>query len=383
MRALARGGFTYGEYCTAVAARRTGRGPRPGVAGATLPDRWLQRGIPGRHPHREAHADAGDRGRGGRGPRATRRSRTGSRSSRRWSLPQHKVWPLLQEVELAFQATIDPYVRGDVFLTFSPEGVEVEEAYFTTLSLPWGLEVKAGKIYSPFGRTSQLHRHQWTFVDQPALDAAARRRGGARGRRAATSPGSRRCPGSRSCTWPTRRPLPASTRRAAAHRRGPAHPVLRPLRLGHARRRALLGAVPGRGSGAVEEPGRGGPLREVPRPRIPLLGGPAGGDLRTATGRAGLLGGALGRVRAGRLAHRPELGGGWPLRQRPGPRGLAGGTQETWTALGSLLHERVLPAPDRSPRWCCCRRGRPASRAFSASSSPSAPTRRTRSRRRP
>jgi hypothetical protein len=82
-------------------------------------------------------------------------------------LPQHKVWPFLQEVEVAFQATIDPYVRGDIFLTFSPDGVSVEEAYLTTLSLPWDLQVKAGKIYTPFGRTSQLHRHQWSFVDQP------------------------------------------------------------------------------------------------------------------------------------------------------------------------------------------------------------------------
>jgi hypothetical protein len=82
-------------------------------------------------------------------------------------LPQHKAWPMLQEVELAFQATVDPYVRGDVFLTFSPDGVKIEEAYLTTLSLPWGLGVKAGQIYSPFGRTSQLHRHQWSFVDQP------------------------------------------------------------------------------------------------------------------------------------------------------------------------------------------------------------------------
>src|SRR5512139_2180550 len=78
--------------------------------------------------------------------------------------PQHKAWPQLQEVELALQATVDPYVRGDVFLTFSDEGVEIEEAYLTTLSLPWGLQVKAGKIYTPFGRTSQLHRHQWTFI---------------------------------------------------------------------------------------------------------------------------------------------------------------------------------------------------------------------------
>jgi len=82
-------------------------------------------------------------------------------------IPQHKAWPMLQEVELAFQATVDPYVRGDVFITFTPEGVEVEEAFLKTLSLPWGLQVKAGQIYSPFGRTSQLHRHQWTFVDQP------------------------------------------------------------------------------------------------------------------------------------------------------------------------------------------------------------------------
>jgi len=81
--------------------------------------------------------------------------------------PQHKVWPQLQEVELALQATVDPYVRGDVFLTFSDAGVEIEEAFLTTLSLPWGLQVKAGKIYTPFGRTSQLHRHQWTFIDQP------------------------------------------------------------------------------------------------------------------------------------------------------------------------------------------------------------------------
>jgi hypothetical protein len=82
-------------------------------------------------------------------------------------LPQHKVWPFLQEVELAFQATVDPYIRGDVFITFEKNGVSVEEAYLTTLSLPAGLQVKAGEIYTPFGRTSQLHRHQWNFIDQP------------------------------------------------------------------------------------------------------------------------------------------------------------------------------------------------------------------------
>ncbi len=82
-------------------------------------------------------------------------------------LPQQRVQPLLQEVELAVQATIDPYARGDVFITFGLDTVEVEEAFLTSLSLPWGLQVKAGKFYSPFGRLDQLHRHQWVFVDQP------------------------------------------------------------------------------------------------------------------------------------------------------------------------------------------------------------------------
>jgi len=79
----------------------------------------------------------------------------------------HRVTPLFQEVELALQLAVDPYARADVFLAFGPDGVEVEEAYLTTLSLPWGLQLKAGKYLSPFGRINQQHRHQWEFVDAP------------------------------------------------------------------------------------------------------------------------------------------------------------------------------------------------------------------------
>lgn len=79
----------------------------------------------------------------------------------------HRVTPLFQEVELALQLTVDPYARADVFLSFGPDGVEVEEAFLTTLSLPWGLQLKAGKFLSPFGRVNQQHRHQWEFVDTP------------------------------------------------------------------------------------------------------------------------------------------------------------------------------------------------------------------------
>ncbi len=40
----------------------------------------------------------------------------------------HKVTPLFQELELGLQSVIDPYARADIFLAFTPDGVDVEEA---------------------------------------------------------------------------------------------------------------------------------------------------------------------------------------------------------------------------------------------------------------
>jgi hypothetical protein len=73
----------------------------------------------------------------------------------------------LEELELGLQAVVDPYARADVFLSFTPEGVDVEEAYVTTLSLPAGLQLRAGKLFSPFGRLNQQHPHVREFVDAP------------------------------------------------------------------------------------------------------------------------------------------------------------------------------------------------------------------------
>ena len=81
--------------------------------------------------------------------------------------PRDTVKPLFQELELALQSVVDPYARADVFISFAPDSVEVEEAYLTTLSLPAGLQLKAGKFKSPFGRLNQQHPHVWDFVDAP------------------------------------------------------------------------------------------------------------------------------------------------------------------------------------------------------------------------
>lgn len=81
--------------------------------------------------------------------------------------PKDKPTALFDELELGLQSVVDPYGRADVFLSFTPDGVDVEEAYFTTLSLPGGLQLRAGKFFSPFGRQNQQHPHVWDFVDAP------------------------------------------------------------------------------------------------------------------------------------------------------------------------------------------------------------------------
>jgi hypothetical protein len=81
--------------------------------------------------------------------------------------PRDKAQPLFDELELGVQAVVDPYARADVFISFTPDGVDVEEGYLTTLSLPAGLQARAGKLFSPFGRLNAQHPHVWDFVDAP------------------------------------------------------------------------------------------------------------------------------------------------------------------------------------------------------------------------
>src|SRR5512133_564453 len=46
----------------------------------------------------------------------------------------------VREVEVAMQAAVDPYFRGDVFFGISDlEKISIEQAYLTATSLPWGL----------------------------------------------------------------------------------------------------------------------------------------------------------------------------------------------------------------------------------------------------
>lgn len=71
-----------------------------------------------------------------------------------------------QGAELAIQSVIDPYVRGDFFILFKEDAVEVEDATITVLSLPWNLQIRAGKMLARFGRQNTQHLEQLDFVNQ-------------------------------------------------------------------------------------------------------------------------------------------------------------------------------------------------------------------------
>jgi hypothetical protein len=81
--------------------------------------------------------------------------------------PPHTLQPIFQELELGIQAVVDPYARADAFLSFTEGGVEIEEAYLTTLTLPYALQARAGKFFAPIGRQNQQHGHIFDFVDLP------------------------------------------------------------------------------------------------------------------------------------------------------------------------------------------------------------------------
>jgi hypothetical protein len=73
----------------------------------------------------------------------------------------------LQSFELSASAPVDPYLRFDSHVVFLEDGVEVEEAYGTTLDLPGGVQARFGQFLTRFGRLNATHPHSWDFVDQP------------------------------------------------------------------------------------------------------------------------------------------------------------------------------------------------------------------------
>ncbi len=83
---------------------------------------------------------------------------------------------VLQQLELAASAAVDPYFRFDSFIVFrlprpggGEGGVEIEEVTATTTALPGNLQLRVGQFLTRFGRFNPTHPHAWDFVDQPFM----------------------------------------------------------------------------------------------------------------------------------------------------------------------------------------------------------------------
>jgi hypothetical protein len=75
----------------------------------------------------------------------------------------------MHETELGFQAIIDPYARGDFFLSFGEEGVNLEEGYITFTALPASFVARAGKMRASFGKVNLMHNHVLPWVNRPLV----------------------------------------------------------------------------------------------------------------------------------------------------------------------------------------------------------------------
>ena len=76
------------------------------------------------------------------------------------------------EAEVAIQSVVDPYARADFFLSVGRNetgkfALDLEEAFLTTMDLPAGLQLKAGKFRSAFGKVNIVHPHALPFIDGP------------------------------------------------------------------------------------------------------------------------------------------------------------------------------------------------------------------------
>ncbi len=75
--------------------------------------------------------------------------------------------------ELVFSGNIDDKFYGVLTAALhSHDGethIELEEAYFETLGLGAGLNVKAGRFFSAMGYLNDQHEHSWDFADAPLI----------------------------------------------------------------------------------------------------------------------------------------------------------------------------------------------------------------------
>ena len=88
-------------------------------------------------------------------------------------LPSEVSWGtgrmFLREMEFGLQSALDPFSRGKVFISFSREGVMLEEGYIELLNLPLKMNVKLGEYKAQFGNLNRYHDHALPQFERPLV----------------------------------------------------------------------------------------------------------------------------------------------------------------------------------------------------------------------
>jgi hypothetical protein len=75
----------------------------------------------------------------------------------------------LAEVEVSFQAALDPYSATKIFLTWGADEIGVEEAYIYWTGLPGKVRADAGKYRMAVGDLNRWHRHALPETNYPLV----------------------------------------------------------------------------------------------------------------------------------------------------------------------------------------------------------------------
>ncbi len=80
----------------------------------------------------------------------------------------------IPNAEISLDGAVDPYFKGFANIVYklnsnAETGVELEEAYFLTTSLPGNLQLRGGQFFTEIGRQNPQHPHAWSFTDQPLV----------------------------------------------------------------------------------------------------------------------------------------------------------------------------------------------------------------------
>lgn len=73
----------------------------------------------------------------------------------------------LREIELGLESALDPFTKGKTFISFSEEGLSIEEAYIELLNLPLNMNLKLGIFNPEFGPLNRYHDHALPQFDRP------------------------------------------------------------------------------------------------------------------------------------------------------------------------------------------------------------------------